>query len=116
MPGSPGNCSDEAVSRKGGRLLEALRDAVNAKSVKRSSTVLLLKNLPASANENDLKQMFMKSGELVRFIMPPTKTMALVEFAEAKDAKRALRSLAYKGITNPLFRDGPRRNNVFARR
>ena len=72
---------------------------MNAKSVKRSSTVLLVKNLPASANENDLKQMFMKSGELVRFIMPPTKTMALLNSLKRKMQALSLDHLLQNGIS-----------------
>ena len=64
--------------------------------VMRSETVLLLKNVPHDANQLELKQMFAAFGSLERFVMPPSKTMALVAFHSNKDAKKAFQRLAYK--------------------
>ena len=40
----------------------------------------------------------------MRLVLPPTRTLALVEFGEAADARRAFKGLAYKRFQNiPLY-------------
>jgi hypothetical protein len=40
----------------------------------------------------------------MRLVLPPTKTLALVEYSEAADARRAFKGLAYKRFqTVPLY-------------
>eukprot|EP00879_Flechtneria_rotunda_P010492 GHRR01010968.1.p1 GENE.GHRR01010968.1~~GHRR01010968.1.p1 ORF type:complete len:379 (+),score=174.71 GHRR01010968.1:1448-2584(+) len=66
-------------------------------SVARSNTSLLVKNLPYTADEDELRQLFVGPGRtVVRLVLPPTKTLALVEFAEPQEARSAFKSLAYK--------------------
>ncbi|OQS05793.1 RNA-binding protein [Thraustotheca clavata] len=78
--------------------------AKSKKATERSTTVLLIKNLPFSTDEVALAQLFRTHGELTRFILPPSKTMALIEFVEASEARKAFRSLAYKKFQNvPLY-------------
>jgi multiple RNA-binding domain-containing protein 1 len=56
--------------------------------VARSSSTLLVKNLPHSADEEELRALFGGSGRsLVRLVLPSTKTLALVEYGEAQDAR-----------------------------
>ena len=87
--------------------LERSAAASGAKSssrVKRSNCVLLLKNLPYEADEDELKEMCEKYGGLARFILPDTHTIAVVEFLEAAEARRAFTSLAYKRYKHvPLY-------------
>ncbi|ETV87263.1 hypothetical protein H257_02219 [Aphanomyces astaci] len=78
--------------------------ATKKSSAERSSTVLLVKNLPFSTDETALAQLFRTYGELARFVLPPSKTMALVEFMEASEARKAFRTLAYKKFQHvPLY-------------
>ena len=43
-------------------------------------------------------------GEVGRVVLPPTRTLALVEFLEAADARAAFRGLAYKRFQHvPLY-------------
>lgn len=74
-------------------------------TVARSSTTLLVKNLPYSADDDDLRQLFSGAGRtVVRLVLPPTNTLALVEFAEPQEAKSAFKSLAYKKYQQvPLY-------------
>jgi len=65
-------------------------------SVIRSDTILLVKNLPYSADEEELETIFAAIGPVLRIVLPPTRTLALVEFSEAQDARRAFKALAYK--------------------
>ena len=66
------------------------------KSVKRSGLCILLKNLPYEAEEEELRSMCERFGSLSRLVLPDTRTLALAEFLEAPDARRAFKGLAYK--------------------
>ncbi|KAK9806736.1 hypothetical protein WJX72_000950 [[Myrmecia] bisecta] len=83
--------------------VEALEEAAGAsgkasatKAIARSTTALLVKNLPYSATAGELQELFGKCGELTRLVLPPTRTLAVVEYREAGEARRAFKSLAYK--------------------
>ncbi|CAN0488630.1 unnamed protein product, partial [Ectocarpus sp. 12 AP-2014] len=60
----------------------------------RSSTVILVKNLPYSAEAAELAKRFGAFGDVGRVLLPPSKTVALVEFLAASDAKKAFKRLA----------------------
>ncbi|ETW05940.1 hypothetical protein H310_03574 [Aphanomyces invadans] len=78
--------------------------AAKKSNAERSNTVLLVKNLPFSTDETALAQLFRTHGELARFVLPPSKTMALVEFMEPSEARKAFRTLAYKKFQHvPLY-------------
>ena len=48
--------------------------------------------------------MFGKAGEIVRVVLPPTRTIALVEYREGSAAQQAFKRLAYKPLHHvPLF-------------
>ena len=66
------------------------------KSVKRSGVCVLLKNLPYEADEDELRAMCERFGSLSRLVLPDTRTLALAEFLEAPDARKAFKGLAYK--------------------
>ncbi|XP_026440981.1 multiple RNA-binding domain-containing protein 1-like isoform X2 [Papaver somniferum] len=71
---------------------------------KRSNHVLLVKNLPYGSSEGDLTKMFGKFGSLDKIILPQTKTLALVVFLEANEARAAFKGLAYKRYKDaPLY-------------
>ena len=83
---------------------DALDDAAKGLKVKRSKCTILVKNLPADTDVPELRQLFSKHGEVNRFVVPPTKVMALVEYADKLKAKRAFRGLAYKRYKRvPLY-------------
>ena len=63
--------------------------------IARSSCVIIIKNLPSQARQDELESKFEGFGDIARFIMPSTRTMAVVEFVEDRDAKKAFRALAY---------------------
>ena len=70
--------------------------AVAGGGLARSDRTLLVKNLPFSADAGELEAMFGGMGPILRLVLPPTKTLALVEYSEAQDARRAFKTLAYK--------------------
>ncbi|KAI9335296.1 hypothetical protein BDR26DRAFT_912132 [Obelidium mucronatum] len=70
----------------------------------RSSTILLAKNIPAHTSVEEIEVLFGKFGSLGRIVVPPSGTIAMVEFLEPNECKSAFRRLAYtKFKTLPLF-------------
>ncbi|XP_031835387.2 putative RNA-binding protein 19 isoform X1 [Nomia melanderi] len=79
-------------------------DAFNQPALKRSKTVILVKNLPAATPAQDLYQLFSPHGELGRVVMPPSGITALVEFLEPSEARKAFTKLAYTKYKHlPLY-------------
>lgn len=78
---------------------------INNSNVERSKTVILVKNLPFEVELEELRSLFGKYGGLDRVILPPlTRSIAMIEFLEANEAKSAFRALAYsKFHSAPLF-------------
>jgi len=69
----------------------------------RSQTAILVKNIPYGTSVDELRDVFGSHGKLKRLLMPPAGTIAIVEFAEAKDAGKAYVSLAYKRMKNSII-------------
>ncbi|KAJ2727037.1 Multiple RNA-binding domain-containing protein 1 [Coemansia sp. Benny D115] len=70
----------------------------------RSDTVILVKNIPFSVDEDELRALFGKYGNLGRVLVPPTRTIAIVEFLEPSEARAAFRHLAYKRLKDaPIY-------------
>ncbi|CAD5219002.1 unnamed protein product [Bursaphelenchus okinawaensis] len=80
-------------------------DAFSRPVTKRSDSVMIVKNLSAATDSEELKRMFERFGEIKRFLLPPEcKVTGLVEFKLAVDAKKAFKGLAYsKYRTLPLY-------------
>lgn len=62
---------------------------------KRSFTAILIKNIPASAKEDELREVFERYGSLKRLETGPFNTLALAEYDNEKQAKAAMKNLAY---------------------
>ncbi|XP_051176560.1 probable RNA-binding protein 19 [Leptopilina boulardi] len=79
-------------------------DAFNQPPKKRSKTVILVKNLPAKTQQNEILEMFSKHGEVGRVILPPAGITAIVEFFEPSEARIAFTRLAYTKFKSlPLY-------------
>jgi len=80
------------------------KDGAPAPSIKRSSTALLIKNLPFATTERELRSLLAPFGPLKRLVLPATKAVALCEFGAPPDARSALRGLAYRRLHHvPLY-------------
>ncbi|KAJ0980850.1 hypothetical protein J5N97_009105 [Dioscorea zingiberensis] len=77
------NALEESVSKRGS-------------SIERSKKIILVKNLPYSACERDLADMFGKYGTVDKIILPPTRVLALVIFLDASEAAKAFKYLTYE--------------------
>lgn len=74
------------------------------KKRERGDTAILVKNFPYETTAAELKEMFEQHGRIKRFLMPPSGTIAVVEFEHAPEARAAFASLAYRKIhTSVLF-------------
>ncbi|KAI8076543.1 uncharacterized protein B0P05DRAFT_512064 [Gilbertella persicaria] len=69
----------------------------------RSETIILVKNIPFGTTEEDLRELFGKHGELGRVLIPPAKTIAVVEFMEPSEARVAFKALAYRRYKDSLI-------------
>jgi multiple RNA-binding domain-containing protein 1 len=70
----------------------------------RGDTAILVKNFPYETKATELKELFEQHGKVKRFLMPPSGTIAIVEFHHAPEARAAFASLAYRKIhTSVLF-------------
>jgi multiple RNA-binding domain-containing protein 1 len=64
----------------------------------RSDRVILAKNLHPSVSADELMQLFGVHGEVVRILLPPSRTVALIEFAESTEAGKAFRRLSFRFV------------------
>jgi multiple RNA-binding domain-containing protein 1 len=64
-------------------------------STKRSDVVIIVKNLAKGTILNEVKEIFARFGNVVRCLMPPSKTIALIEFQDPSQAQVAFEKLAY---------------------
>ena len=79
-------------------------DVFEKKNPKRSSTVILVKNLPHGTKQSELQELFSPFGSLHKVILPPAGISALVEFLESSHAKAAFKRLAYSKFKHlPLY-------------
>lgn len=74
-------------------------------SCTRSDTVILVKNIPATAKEGELKELFERYGSLKRFLVSPFNTLAIAEYEDSTQAKAALKNLAYHKVNflTPIY-------------
>lgn len=75
--------------------LEAAMVAPGAQARSRSDRVLLVKNLPWTTDCAALRELFGRHGALARFVMPPTRALAIAEYIDPRQARRAFAALAY---------------------
>ncbi|GAA6044278.1 hypothetical protein JCM8097_002107 [Rhodosporidiobolus ruineniae] len=62
----------------------------------RSTTCILVKNLPFGTTAPSLRALFLPFGAISRLLVPPSGTLAIVEMADADAAAAAWRGLVYK--------------------
>ncbi len=69
----------------------------------RGDTTILVKNFPYGMTLEELRKMFEEFGQVLRVLMPPTATIAIVEFAEPSHARAAFGSLAYRRMKDSVL-------------
>ena len=84
--------------------LESAAESRENVKIARSQHSILIKNLPYESEESDLREMCEKFGTLSQMVLPSTRTIAIAEFLESNEARRAFQGLAYKRYRHvPLY-------------
>ncbi|XP_061585092.1 probable RNA-binding protein 19 [Cololabis saira] len=79
-------------------------DSFSQAAAARSTTVILVKNLPAGVTVSELEELFSPHGSLGRVVLPPSGLTAIIEFLEPTESKRAFTRLAYSKFHHvPLY-------------
>ena len=73
------------------------------KKKERGETAILVKNFTSDSKAEELKHLFEEFGLVSRFLMPPSGTIALVDFEQADNARAAYRSLAYRKVGGSIL-------------
>lgn len=69
----------------------------------RGDTAILVKNIPYDCSKDELRRLFEEHGEIKRFLMPPSGTLAVIEFPNAAQAKAAFGALAYRKVKGSVL-------------
>lgn len=73
------------------------------KQRERGNTAILVKNFSYGVKSSDLRKLFEEYGQLTRLLMPPSGTIAIVEFARPDEAQKAFKSLAYRKLGDSIL-------------
>ncbi|KAL2063310.1 hypothetical protein VTL71DRAFT_5115 [Oculimacula yallundae] len=73
------------------------------KRKERGDTAILVKNFPYGMSLEELRKMFEPFGQVLRVLMPPIGTIAIVELAEPSHARAAFASLAYRRFQDSVL-------------
>lgn len=70
----------------------------------RSKTIILIKNIDSSTEEEELKKLFSRYGELIQFLVSPHNIMGIAEFIDSKNAENCFKNLSFYEINGlPLY-------------
>ncbi|KXT16620.1 hypothetical protein AC579_6665 [Pseudocercospora musae] len=73
------------------------------KRSQRGDTAILAKNIPYDFSRDELKRLFEEQGDVKRFLVPPSGTIAIVEYANAAQCQTAFGALAYRRVKSSVL-------------
>ncbi|KAI0839085.1 RNA-binding domain-containing protein [Hypoxylon sp. FL0890] len=73
------------------------------KSGARGDTAILVKNFPYGTTIEEIRTLFEEHGQVLKVLMPPAGTIAIVQFAQAPQAKTAFTRLAYRRFKESIL-------------
>ncbi|KAE8379140.1 hypothetical protein BDV26DRAFT_260141 [Aspergillus bertholletiae] len=73
------------------------------KERERGNTAILVKNFSYGIKTDELRKLFEPYGQLTRLLMPPSGTIAIVEFARPDEAQKAFKGLAYRKLGDSIL-------------
>ncbi|KAL1612184.1 Multiple RNA-binding domain-containing protein 1 [Paraconiothyrium brasiliense] len=82
------------------------KQGVDLDAFKRSAKgdlAILVKNIPHGVKADEIRQLFDEHGTVRRFLMPPAGMTAIVEFANAAQAKSAFMTLSYRKMRDSIL-------------
>jgi multiple RNA-binding domain-containing protein 1 len=75
----------------------------NGARLRRSDTVILVKNIPYGTTAQQIRELFESHGELSRVLVPPAGTIAVVEYVHPDDASKGFRAVAYRRLGSSII-------------
>lgn len=69
----------------------------------RGNTAILVKNFSYGVKADELRKLFDPYGQITRLLMPPSGTIAIVEFAMPDEAQKAFKGLAYRKLGDSIL-------------
>lgn len=78
-------------------------DLNSFKSTQRGDTVILVKGFAYGTSPQELRELFEQHGQVLKVLMPPTGTIAIVQFAHANEGKQAFARLAYRRFKDSIL-------------
>ena len=73
------------------------------KNKERGDTAILVKNFSYGTTVEDLRKLFETHGNITKLLMPPSGTIAIIEFEQAPQAKSAFGALAYRKFKDSIL-------------
>ena len=73
------------------------------KKKERGDTAVLVKNFPYGTKPEELKKLFEAHGQIKQLLMPPSGTIAIVEYDQSGHARSAFGSLAYRKFKDSIL-------------
>ncbi|KAJ5719121.1 hypothetical protein N7493_007576 [Penicillium malachiteum] len=73
------------------------------KARERGNTAILVKNFSYGVKSSDLRSLFEPYGTIIRLLMPPSGTIAIVEFGKSDEAQKAFKGLAYRKVGDSIL-------------
>ncbi|KAJ5586796.1 uncharacterized protein N7459_002561 [Penicillium hispanicum] len=73
------------------------------KERERGNTAILVKNFSFGVKSSDLRSLFEPYGQIIRLLMPPSGTIAIVEFARPDQTQKAFKGLAYRKLGDSII-------------
>ena len=73
------------------------------KKAERGDMAILVKNFPYGTTPEELKRLFESHGPIKRLLMPPSGTIAIVEFAQSDHARSAFGNIAYRKFKDSIL-------------
>ncbi|KAL4961686.1 RNA-binding ribosome biosynthesis protein MRD1 [Aspergillus stella-maris] len=73
------------------------------KQRERGNIAILVKNFSYGTKSEELRKLFEPFGQLTRVLMPPSGTIAIVEFSRPDEAQKAFKGLAYRKLGDSIL-------------
>ncbi|KAJ5876774.1 hypothetical protein N7455_000239 [Penicillium solitum] len=73
------------------------------KQRERGNTAILVKNFSYGVTSAELRSLFEPYGTIIRLLMPPSGTIAIVEFAQPDEAQKAFKGMAYRKMGDSIL-------------
>ncbi|KAJ5996123.1 hypothetical protein N7499_007562 [Penicillium canescens] len=73
------------------------------KQRERGNTAILVKNFSYGVKSEELRKLFEPYGKIIRLLMPPSGTIAIVEFGRPDEAQKAFKGMAYRKLGDSIL-------------